>query len=69
MGCTINRHCEILILVGSAQKKSNNYGIVKQLQQFLIGKDIVLKLIVPDLSKLPIFSEDIERQFRKLPLR
>jgi NAD(P)H-dependent FMN reductase len=65
MGCTINRHCEILILVGSAQKKSNNYGIVRQLQQFLIDKDIILKLIVPDLSKLPIFSEDIEHQICK----
>lgn len=59
MGCTINRHCEILILVGSSRKNSTNYGIVKQLQQFLIDKDIILKFIVPDLSKLPIFSEDI----------
>ena len=62
MGCTINRHCEILILVGSARKNSANFGLMNQLQQFIIDKDIVLKLVVPDLTKIPIFSTDIEHQ-------
>lgn len=59
MGCTPNKQYVVLVLVGSARKQSVNAGLVEEIQHFAIEKDLQLKLVIPDLEKIPIFNEDI----------
>lgn len=62
MGCSANKQCKVLILVGSARSQSINATLVEEIQHFIIEKDLQLKLMIPDLEKIPIFSEDVENQ-------
>ena len=61
MGCSSTKQHVVLILVGSARKNSINNGLVEEIQQNKIDNKMHLKLIIPDLEKLPIFSADIEK--------
>jgi NAD(P)H-dependent FMN reductase len=55
----------ILVLVGSARKQSINDGLVEELQHFKVDSHVHLKLIIPDLERLPIFSLEVEKQICK----
>jgi NAD(P)H-dependent FMN reductase len=62
MGCTTNKQYVVLILVGSARKKSINNNLVEEIQHCRVENRLHLKLIIPDLEQLPLFSADIEEQ-------
>ena len=59
MGCSSARQHVVLVLVGSARSQSINYSLVEEIQHCRVDNKIHLKLIIPDLEKLPLFSEDI----------
>jgi NAD(P)H-dependent FMN reductase len=59
----MGRKCEVVILVGSAQRKSTNAGLVNEIQKFVIERGLELRLVIPSLDGLPIFDEDIENAF------
>jgi NAD(P)H-dependent FMN reductase len=56
MGCSPINKCEILVLIGSARKKSISAGIIDEMQRIALDKEINLKLIIPSLEHIPIFS-------------
>ncbi len=62
MGCTPNKQYVVLVLVGSARSRSVHASLVEEIQHFTIEKDLHLKLLIPDLEKVPIFCTDIENQ-------
>lgn len=62
MGCALNKKCSILVLVGSARKKSANHGLVNEIEQFTVDKRTHIKLIIPALEDIPIFNQDEEKK-------
>lgn len=49
MGCAPHKKCEILVLIGSARKKSINTGIIEEIQRMTIDDGLKLTLVIPSL--------------------
>ena len=54
----LNTKCSILVLVGSARKKSANAGLLRELESIVPDKKVKVNFVVPALISLPIFNED-----------
>jgi len=51
-----------LVFVGSVRKNSNNRGLVEALTQAEEFKSLGIQVHTPDLSEIPFFNEDLEKE-------
>jgi NAD(P)H-dependent FMN reductase len=61
MGCNTSNELEILVLIGSVRKNSNNRGLVESLTHSEEFKALGIQVHAPDLSEIPFFNEDLEK--------
>ena len=56
MGCNTSNELEILVLIGSVRKNSNNRGLVESLTHSEEFKALGIQVHAPDLSEIPFFN-------------
>ena len=58
MGCTAPKIYTIAILLGSSRTNSIHASIVKYLSKINFEDQLQIRLIIPNLDRIPIYNDD-----------
>ncbi len=56
MGCSTSNELDVLVLIGSLRKASNNKGLIEGLINSREFKDFGINVHVPNLGDIPFFN-------------